>query len=344
MSVTKQPYGTMPDGREVYAYTLSNGKISAEIINCGGIITKLIVKDKNGAETDVVLGRPSLDEYLNNSGYFGAAVGRNANRIANSKFVLNGKTYTLAANDGNNNLHGGIDGFNKKVWDVEVKENEDAIILSYISQDGEEGFPGTLDVKIKYSITAQNGLKIEYTAESDADTICNLTNHSYFNLGGHDSGKTDKHICQINSSFYTPNNDECIPTGEIHSVSGTPFDFRAPKPIGQDFDSDFEQIKMFNGYDHNFIIDGRGERMAARIRCEETGITVEVITDQPGVQLYTANKLDAPGCKNGCTYGLHNAYCFETQLFPNGTEYGHFPSPILKKGDIYSHIVEYRFI
>lgn len=345
MSVTKKLYGTMPDGKEVFEYTLDNGSgLCAKILNYGGIITELLVNDKNGNPTDVVLGRNNLEEYLKNSGYLGAAIGRYGNRLSNASFTLNGKEYNVGMNDGKNSLHGGIVGFDKKIWDVEEVEKDNAIILSYTSPDGEEGFPGNLNVKIKYSLTKENGLKLAYTAVCDEDTVCNLTNHSYFNLGGHNSGAMTNQICQMNVSFYTPNNSECMPTGEIASVSGTPFDFRVPKPFGQDIDSDFEQIKMFGGYDHNMVIDGRGLRKAAIIKSLETGITMEVITNQPGVQLYTSNMLDSGTYKNGASYTNHQGFCLETQSFPNAMEHAHFPGPVLKKGEIYSHITEYRFV
>ena len=242
MAITKRLYGTMPTGEEIYAYTLDNGKgVSAEIINYGAIITKLLVTDKHGEVQDVVLGRASLEEYLDNKGYIGAAIGRHANRIAKGEFTLGDKTYHVGVNEKTNSLHGGNEGFNKKVWTVTESETEQAILLSYSSPDGEEGFPGNLETVIKYTITEENGLRIEYRAACDRDTVCNLTNHSYFNLNGHESGNIYTHIMQINSEFYTPNDSECMPTGEVLSVSGTPFDFRAPKPIGQDINSDLPQ-------------------------------------------------------------------------------------------------------
>ena len=345
MSVTKRLYGTMPDGREVFEYTLDNNNgLCVKVLNYGGIITQLLVKDKDGKMTDVVLGRNNLEEYLDNDGYLGAAIGRYGNRLSNAKFTLNGKEYNVGMNNGKNSLHGGIIGFDKKIWDVEEKDDGTGIILRYTSVDGEEGFPGNLKVKMKYSLTKENGLKLDYTAVCDKDTVCNLTNHSYFNLSGHDSGEITNQICQMNVSFYTPNNDECMPTGEIASVSGTPFDFRVPKPFGQDINSDFPQTKMFGGYDHNMVIDGRGLRKAAIVQSLETGITMEVYTNQPGVQLYTANALDEGTYKNGASYGKHNAFCLETQSFPNAMEHAHFPGPVLKKGEIYSHITEYRFV
>ncbi len=345
MSITKTLYGTLPTGEQIYTYTLDNGKgVVAEIINYGGIITKLLVKNKNGEMTDVVLGRASLEEYLDNGGYIGAAIGRHANRIANSKFELNSQIYKVGENENGNSLHGGVIGFDKKIWEVTEVEEENALILKLTSPDGEEGFPGTLNVTMKYTVTADNSFKIEYSAVSDKDTVCNLTNHSYFNLSGHDSGNIYDQIMQINSEFYTPNNDLCMPTGEVHSVLGTPFDFRVPKPIGQDIHSDFEQTKLFGGYDHNFIIKGRGYRLAAVASSTATGITMQTYTNQPSMQLYTANLLGKGVHKGDYEYQVHGAFCLETQVFPNAMAHSHYPAPILKAGEEYYHICEYKFV
>lgn len=345
MSVTKKVYGKLQGGTEILAYTLDNGRgVSAEIINYGGIVTKLLVKDKNGNTQDVVLGRASLEEYLKNDGYIGAAIGRHANRIAKGEFELNGVKYNVGINEGANSLHGGKIGFDQKVWSVTEVPGEDAVILSYISVDGEEGFPGMMSTAIKYSVTPENGLKIEYRATSTKDTVCNLTNHSYFNLSGHESGSINDQILQINAAFYTPNDSECMPTGEILSVEGTPFDFRAPKPIGQDIDADFPQVQAVGGFDHNYVISGRGLRIAAVAKSLETGITMQVFTDQPGMQLYTANALPAGVHKGDVEYKIHDAFCLETQVFPNAMANAHFPTPVLKSGDTYRHIVEYRFV
>lgn len=345
MAVTKNSFGTLPSGEEVFAYTLDNGSISAEILTYGGIVKNLYVNDKNGVKTDVVLGRGTLAEYLENDGYLGALIGRHANRIAGGKFELNGREYNVGVNESENSLHGGNIGFDKKIWQAETggTENEPSLILTLVSPDGDEGFPGELKVKVTYTLTAENALKISYEAVSDKDTVVNLTNHSYFNLAGHDSGKMTGQLLQINADFYTPNNDECMPTGEVCSVSGTPFDFRTMKPIGQDIASDFEQIKMFGGYDHNFAIAGRGYRLAATAECPENGIKMEVFTDKPGVQLYTSNGLKEGTYKNGAHYGVHQAFCFETQYFPNAMANSHFIAPILKNGEKYNFVTEYRF-
>lgn len=345
MSVTKTLYGTMPDGRDVYAYTIDNGKgVVLETISYGGIVTKLLVNDKNGTPVDVVLGRASLEEYLKNDGYIGAAIGRHANRIAKGQFELNGEIFNVGVNENANSLHGGIKGFDQKVWDVEIVPGENAVVMSCTSADGEEGFPGALKVVMKYSVTEDNAFKLEYSAVSDKDTVCNLTNHSYFNLSGHESGSVNAQVLQINSGFYTPNDTEGMPTGEVLAVGGTPFDFRVPKPIGQDIDADFEQIQMYGGFDHNFAIAGRGYRMAARAQALDTGITMEVYTNQPAMQLYTANALPEGVKKGDKEYKIHDAFCLETQVFPNAMSFSHYPAPILRKGHTYKHITEYKFV
>ena len=332
------------DGRDTYSYILDNGTVSAEILGYGGIIKSLTVPDRNGNKVDVVLGRDTLEDYFNNDGYLGALIGRHANRIALGKFAINGTEYNVGINEGRNSLHGGVKGFDKKEWSAVPSDGEEPrLMMAITSEDGEEGFPGRLAVVVTYTLTKDNALKINYRAYSDKDTVVNMTNHSYFNLAGHASGTIDDQVLQINSSFYTPNDDECMPTGEVLSVSGTPFDFRVPKPIGQDIDADFEQVEMFGGFDHNFAITGHGYRLAAVASCEETGITMEVYTDKPGMQLYTSNGLKEGTYKNGAHYGKHQAFCLETQYFPNSMAHSQFPSPILKAGEEYNYTTEYRF-
>ena len=346
MSISKTRFGKTPDGEWVYSYALGNSKgLHAEILTYGGILKQLSIMDRNLVHTDIVLGRETLEDYLNNDGYLGALIGRHANRIAGGRFVLNGTEYTVGKNEVPNSLHGGIKGFDQKVWEAKAVDGvEPSLILSLTSPDGEEGFPGTLKVTVTYTLTSDNAIKISYKAVSDKDTVVNLTNHAYFNLAGHDSGTIDNQILQINSAFYTPNDRECMPTGEVLSVAGTPFDFRVPKPIGQDIDADFEQIKMFGGYDHNFAIEGRGYRLAASAMCEENGICMEVYTDKPAMQLYTSNGLKEGTYKNGARYGVHCGFCLETQYFPNAMSHSHYPSPILRKGEEYNFTTAYKFI
>ena len=338
--INKVLFGTH-EGKEVYAYTLDNGKdLSATILSYGGIIQKLIYKG-----TDVVLGRQSMEEYLQNAGCLGAAIGRNSNRIKDSKFNLNGKTYTLFANNNGNNLHGGKIGFDKRVWDVEEKDGaEPAITLSRLSPDGEEGFPGNAEVKITYTLTAENSIKLHYEATCDQDTLMNLTNHTYFNLNGHDSGVIDNQLIQMNCIFFTPNTEECMPYGEVLKVDGTPFDMRTQKTFKDGFSSDYPQATLFNGFDHNFMIDGEGYRLGVVAKGDKTGITMEMYTDTPAVQLYTANFLTNDRvCKDGVTYGLHHGFCLETQEVPNGINIPFIKSPILRKGDKYDTTTEYKF-
>ena len=343
MSISKKVFG-YKDGKEVYLYTLSNktGQLKAEIITYGGIIKALEYNN-----VDVVLGRDTMDRYLNNSGFFGAIIGRNSNRIVGGEFMLNGKKYTLARNDNDVcNLHGGLEGFDKKVWDAEaVDGDEPKLILSLTSPDGEEGFPGTVNVRVTYTLTNENSIKIEYNGVADADTILNMTNHSYFNLNGHDSGVIDEHTVKINASFFTPNTDVCAPCGEVISVVGTPFDMRNGIVFKDGFKSDYKQIQMFGGYDHNFVLDGSGYRKFAEVKGDKTGIQMDCYTDLPGVQLYTGNCIEAEDqCKNGAAYDIHHAFCLETQAFPNAINISHFPSPILKKGKEYYTCTEYKFI
>ncbi len=346
MGVIKKIFGNL-NGENIYEYVLDNNNgISVHILNYGGIIKNLYVTDKDGQKRDVVLGRETLDEYLDNKGRYGAAIGRNSNRIQNAEFIINGEKYLLAKNDGNNNLHGGIKGFDKKVWNTSILEDteEPEIAMVIVSPDGEEGFPGKVTVIMTYTLTKENSLKINYKAISDKDTIVNLTNHSYFNLSGHDSGNIYNQILQLNSSFYTPNTYEGMPMGEILSVNATPMDFRVPKPVGQDIDADFDQIQMFGGYDHNFIIDGSGYRIGAVMKSLESGIVMEMKTDLPGVQLYTGNGIDDKRiCKNGVKYPVHGGLCLETQVYPNSAKYAHYPDTVLKAGDIYNTTTEYVF-
>ncbi len=338
--IKKQLFGTI-NNQDVFIYTLDNGNgLKAEILSYGGIIKSLAY---NGI--DVVLGRDTLNDYLNNEGYFGALIGRNANRIEGAAFSLNGKNYTLAKNDGNNNLHGGNKGFDSKIWDCEELDmQEPQLTLHLISPDGEEGFPGTAEIQVTYTLTQENSLKIHYEAACDQDTVLNLTNHTYFNLNGHESGSVENHSMQINASFYTPNTPECFPNGEILSVEGTAFDLRAPKKLKNGFESKHPQIMLFDGYDHNFVLDGCGYRLAAIAIGDKTGICMETYTDQPGVQLYTGNGINAATtCKQGCKYAPHHAFCLETQVFPNALKFAHFPSSICPAGIKYDTCTEYKF-
>ncbi len=341
MGISKKVFGKY-NSQEVYAYTLTNKNgLTAEILTYGGIIRKLVYKD-----VDVMLGRDSVEEYLDNNGYFGALIGRNSNRIENSEFCLNGKEYKLYNNDGKNNLHGGKAGFDKKIWNAEaVDGDEPSLILTITSPDGEEGFPGTVDVKVTYTLTNDNSIKIHYLGESDADTVLNMTNHAYFNLNGHASGAIDGHSLWLDSDFYTPNTDECIPTGEVLSVKNTPFDFSTDDLMGERFKSQHEQIKKFGGFDHNFALNGGGYRKVGSFKGDKTGIAMEIYTDQKGIQVYSGNMIqEGRVCKDGAVYSLHGGICFETQAFPNSTKFSHFPGVFLKKGEKYDTTTAYKFI
>ncbi len=338
------PFGVMPDGTPVDLITLTQGNLSCELITYGGAVRSLIVPDCDGHPTDVVLGLDTLEDYRSQDKYLGAIVGRYANRIADASFCLNGKEYPLAANNGPNHLHGGLEGFNSQVWTVESKE-ANRVVLSRISPDGEEGYPGTLSVQVTYTLT-DDTLEIDYQARCDQDTICNLTNHSYFNLAGHNSGLINEQYVQINAASYTPTFPGSIPTGQIMPVDGTPMDLRQACRIGDHVDDDFPQLIMAGGYDHNWVIDGPFGtlRPAAAAWCEETGITMEVLTTMPGVQFYTANFLEGcPNGKDGAPYGNRSAFCLETQYYPDSPHHENFPSPILRAGEIYRHKTIYRF-
>ena len=344
----KRDFGIV-DKKSVYLFTIKNSKgMVAEITNYGATLVSLKVKDNKGKFDDVVLGYDKLEDYLKYKNFFGATVGRFANRIENSSFELNGIQYKVAKNEGENHLHGGIVGFDKVVWEVELqtKESNESIEFSYLSKDGEEGYPGNLNVRVKYTATEDNELKIEYYAISDKDTIVNLTNHSYFNLSGQGSGDILKHKIMINSDKFTINDKDSIPTGEIAEVNNTPMDFRELTCIGKNISSDYEQIVFGSGYDHNWIINDTGKRLekAAEVYDEKSGRVMEVYTTKPGVQFYSANFLKGlePG-KGGTTYIKRGAFCLETQYFPNSVKHKNFPSPILKAKQKYEHETIYKF-
>ena len=327
--------------KEICEYILDNGKgLSAHILNYGGIIKKLIYNN-----IDVVLGRDTFEEYLDNDGYFGAIIGRNSNRIENAEFELNGKLYKLSKNDGCNNHHGGRKGFDKKVWDADIVDVEEpTLVLSIVSPDGEEGFPGDVNVKVTYTLTADNSLKIHYEGVTSADTILNMTNHSFFNLNGHSSGCIDRHTLWINSEFYTPCNENGAPNGIIASVEGTPFDFRTETNFTEIFLNDNTEIKRAGGVDVNFALAGKGYRKVALLKGDKSGISMEVYTDRPGMQLYTGNYIEEGRiCKDGAEYFKHSALCLETQAFPNSMKFSHFPNSILRKNEKYNSVTTFKF-
>lgn len=340
----RRPFGVMPDETAVELLTLENGSLSCCVITYGGALQSLTVPDRDGRPTDILLGFDTLEDYLRQDKFLGALVGRYANRIGGACFSLNGKDYPLPANDGKNHLHGGPQGFDKKVWTVEAL-TENAVTLSLLSRDGEEGYPGNLTVRVTYTLTA-DALEIDYRAVCDADTLCNLTNHAYFNLSGHDSGPVEEQVIQIFASSYTPAAAGSIPTGELAPVEGTPMDLRRELPIGERIGEEFGQLKLAGGYDHNWVLDGpAGElRPAARAISPRTGIVMEALTTMPGVQFYTGNYLDGcPRGKGGAPYANRWGFCLETQFFPDSPHHPAFPSAILRAGEVYAQKTVYRF-
>jgi aldose 1-epimerase len=347
MSIQKSDFGKTSEGQNVELYTLTNNNgMVAKIMTYGAIVTELHVPDRNGKNADVVLGFDNLKQYLDGHPFFGAIAGRYANRIAKGVFTLNGKEYHLAINNGPNSLHGGKVGFDKHVWKAESSQSAagPALMLTYVSPDMEEGYPGTLTTHVTYTLTNDNALKIDYHATTDKPTILNLTNHSYWNLHGAGSGKDIlDHVLRLNADNYTPVDDTLIPTGEIKSVKGTEFDFTSPKPIGRDI---AKTPGNPNGYDHNFVINGKPGtlRMAAQANDPDTGRTMEVWTTQPGVQFYTGNFLDGnlKGI-NGKMYGKHYAFCLETQHYPDSINQPKFPSVVLNPGATFTSTTVYKF-
>ncbi len=349
LKTTKQVWGKTDDGGEVDLYTLKNSHgVEARIMNYGGVIVSLTVPDRNGKMEDVVLGYDQLDGYLKKGSYFGAIVGRYANRIGKGQFTLDGKTYTLARNNGENSLHGGLKGFDKVLWQAKEVSASDgqALELTYVSKDGEEGFPGTLTAKVVYTLTNDNSLKIDYSATTDKDTVVNLSNHSYFNLAGAGNGDILGHEIMIAADSFTPVDDTLIPTGEIRSVKGTPLDFTAATKIGARIEDSYEQIVKGKGYDHNFVVNGPPGtlRPAARVVEPASGRVMEVNTTQPGVQFYSGNFLDGTVTgKGGKVYQRRYAFCLETQHFPDSPNKPSFPSVVLKPGEQFRETTVYKF-
>jgi aldose 1-epimerase len=344
-TIEKTAFGRTPEGTPVDLYLLTNAKgMKAKIIAYGAILTELHVPDRNGKLADVVLGFDDLQGYLAGHPFFGATVGRVANRIAKGKFSLDGKEYTLAVNNGPNALHGGLKGFDKAVWKAEPVKVPDgvAVQFTHLSPDGDEGYPGKLSVTVTYTLTNENALKIDYKATTDKPTPVNLTNHSYFNLAGHQAGDIMGHELMLAADEYTPADDTLIPTGEIKTVKDTPLDFTKPTAIG----ARIAQLKAIGGYDHNFVLRGGGKKLAlaARVYEPKSGRVMEMETTEPGVQLYTGNFLDgkAKG-KGGVAYKKHAAFCLEAQHFPDSVNHPNFPSIIVRPRKTYTQTTVYRF-
>lgn len=329
---------------EAVLYTLTNENgMSASITNYGAALVKLNVPDKEGNLRDVVLGYDDVTGYEKGGGSFGAPVGRNANRIGGAVITIQDKTYELEKNDNGNNLHSGTNYYNKRIWNVGEKTDSKIEFVLH-SPDGDQGYPGTLDMHVTYELTEDNELRITYDAVPDQDTIINMTNHSYFNLDGHDSGNVLKELVTLDADYFTRADAQSIPTGELVDVTGTPMDFRIPRALGEAIDADYEAVRLGKGYDHNWVLKNNGKfDKVAQAVSEKSGIVMEVWTDLPGMQMYTANFLDNEQGKNGAVYGIRDAVCFETQYFPDAVHHENFASPICKKGIPYHTVTSYKF-
>ena len=350
MGIQKQLFGKSLDNREVFLYEMTNkNRMSIAVTDFGATLVKVLVPDRQGVRRDVVLGYDDAEGYYNNPGHFGAVVGRNGNRIKDAKFTINGKEYQLAVNDNKNNLHSGPNWYRTRVWNVtEIKEEKNSITFGLLSPDGDQGFPGNYTCYVTYELTDENEIVLHYEGSADADTVVNMTNHSYFNLAGHAAGREAmlKHVVEIYAPEYTPVKDsEAIPTGELLSVVGTPMDFTSPKTIGQDVEADFEQLKLLGGYDHNYALcREKGElKKAAKVVCQESGIEMEVFTDLPGMQFYIGNFIEKESGKEGCVYEKRGGFCMETQYYPDACNLPSFQTSVLKAGDKYDTVTVYKF-
>ncbi len=347
-------FGVLADGREVRAYTLSNDAgMTATFIEYGAAVTALSVPDRAGRSSDVVLGYDSLDGYVRGSEFFGAVVGRYGNRIAGGRFTLDGQAFQLTVNDGANHLHGGRTGFNKVLWEAEVPEVTESaplpsIRFAYTSPDGEEGYPGTVTLRVTYTLTEDNALRIDYEGVTDAPTILNPTQHSYFNLTGDFTRPILDHVLAIEADSFTPVDAGLIPTGELQPLEGTPLDFRQPRAIGERIGDAFDQLILGKGYDHNWVLRGYagpgGVRRAAELYDPDSGRVMTVYTDQPGLQFYSGNFLAGTAVgKNGIAYGPRTGLCLETQVFPDSPNRPDFPSATLVPGQVYRQTTVYQF-
>ena len=348
--ITKHYFGTMDDGRDVYSYLLKNDVgMSVRVCEFGGAIMEICVPDKLGRVTDVVAGYDSLRDYVLSPGYLGALVGRVCNRIAKGKFLLDGTEYQIYQNNNGNSLHGGKVGYSHKIWNVNAEDGEEPrLVLTLISPDGDENYPGTLNVTVTYTLLRSNALSIHYEATTDKKTIVNLTNHAYFNLAGFSSGKIFDHVLQMDADTYVPTDENLIPTGEIRSVAGTPFDFREPKTIGEDFDLENPDMKLAGGFDHCLCFAG-GETKAPVLRIEvyepNSGRLMQVYTNQPAVQFYTGNfmwEIESP-LKGGCPASVQSAFCLETQKMPDAINHANFSDVVLEPGKKYDYTTIYQF-
>ena len=346
-TVSESEFGTMPDGEKITQFTLTNGNgVEVKIITYGGIITSLKTPDRNGTMDDIVLGFDELEPYLKGTPYFGALIGRYGNRIAGGRFEIDGVAYQLDTNDGPNHLHGGVVGFDKKVWSAEpfTSEASAGVKLSLVSEDGDQGYPGTLSVTATYSLTNDDELITEFHATTDKPTIVNLTGHSYFNLAGR--GQILDHQLMINAEHYTPVDETLIPTGEIAPVAGTPFDFTSATAIGSRINDDNEQLRRGRGYDHNFVLNRTAEsdmELAARVTEPTSGRILEISTEEPGIQFYSGNFLDGTLSNGDRVFSYRTGLCLEPQHYPDSPNHPNFPSTILRPGEEYTTRMSYRF-
>lgn len=340
----KKEFGATKNGEKASCYVLKNSKgMEAVVSDFGASLLKLYVPDKDGKTQDVVLGYETLEDYENGGDSLGATVGRVANRIGMAEFELNGKKCELTKNDnGKNTLHGGIDFYNKRMWDVK-EEDDTHVVFALVSPDGDQGFPGEVKIEVSYTITEENELKIHYHAIPDQDTLLNMTNHSYFNLSGHASGTAWNAKVWIDADAFTETDAELIPTGTVVPVEGTPMDFRKEKVVEKEIGADYTPLKLAGGYDHNWVLNGKGFRKAASAESEETGIKMEVYTDLPGMQFYSGNFLAGSKGKEGAVYEKGYGICFETQYFPDAIHKENFESPITKAGEVYDTTTVYKF-
>lgn len=329
--------------QSIRSYSLCNRDMMVVLTNIGASVLAIKTPDAKGKIDDIVLGYESIQSYCQNPQYFGCIAGRYANRIANAQFQLNGVTYKLNANDGKNHLHGGPSGLHRAIWDC-CEYCSDKAAFRYYSPDMEEGYPGNLEIIVTYCLRDDNALEIQYFASSDKDTILNLTNHSYFNLAGHNAGSIDTHTLQLFADHYTPVKEDLIPTGEIRALAETPFDFRQPKQIGKHIGEDDLQLKIGKGYDHNFILRGNGLRKAAEVFEPLSGRRMEVYTTKPAIQFYSGNFLNNVSGKDDASYGFRSGFCLETQFSPDSPNHPGFDNAVLKEGEIYQHKTIYQFL
>lgn len=342
--LTEKDFGTLKSGEKAHLYIMENNNgISAAVTDYGATLVNLMIPDKNGSMLDVVLGFDDVSGYEDGTECFGASVGRSANRIGGAEFELNGVIYKLSKNEKGNSLHSGPDMYFKRMWKVTDRGNDHVTFVLH-SPDGDQGYPGNLDMHVTYTLDEENGITVHYEAVPDRDTIINMTNHSYFNLNGQGSGTALGHTLTMDSDFFTPADGAAIPTGEIRPVDGTPMDFRNGRVLGADIDSDYEPLKLGIGYDHNWLLKTEGRFIkVAELAADKSGIIMDTYTDRPGVQMYTANFLEGSRGKGGAVYNSRDAVCLETHFYPDAIHHDNFPGPVCRAGEKYDTRTMYRF-